>query len=1095
MGAKAVAARKGAMIPSSPKGKTKKKTVDDGNNHEIPGTNAIITGAAPPAAITTDNTTAVVKNSQTTDIEGEGEAQGDQELEHEAGNSPQREADAPKINAAEHAKVSHPARHRTNTILHKLLVLLVVMNNVPQLYPSNRQLPSYKDNTYMQRSFFLKLIPKTKQGANRTRCELSHTQTKTHPAFVPWENPAQSLSNTCLPQEFRIETAARDRPRAKFLNITTILNGICVHLGLSNNALADTRGFAVHGDPRNGTLNVVIPPHYWERLDKALAKDGVGFTFRSVLPKDADCVDRTPVTFYARRASDNAIMRGSQKNPKPKLPWNSFEVPPLFLSMPHKACVALQNNLEALGFTIPSTPRLSRDERGTYSNLLHAKFTGYPKKAAEIDWVNWSRFAQGMPVLCGGLTHHCKVRGFDGGFLRTVLLAKEKCFHNVDQYCLCGTKEEPRRGKASSSSSALKDTILQELGEIAALEDEGNFFYVLARMKKRKTLTRKRDFARPQVYQIWDSTLGYPGEGPSIKFASANLRGGVNSKHRWTSTLRAFSSSRIDLVAIQEHNLRKDAKSLNSIHFLANAHGFVFLLSPLPTWKRVGGVGILVRQELYASLENLRFRSHRTGGLCSLSFRVHAINMKFASVYAPADPKERVSFFRSIRCSVDENTILCGDFNCVDDPSLDTRRSSNLNYSNDGADILRDIVSQNSLTDEIREQNGLEFEFTHSQKTPSGGYCLSRLDRHYLPDFSNCQWTSEISDKIDDTDHSIVITTLTTIGAKEIKKGNDLYTINSQVIHLPEVRELLIKEINKTSIFHKNNPTKVHQTVGAFKYTIRSILKKATRVHAKQTNTDIGKIDELLELLHISQIRKPTAEGAATRTRLIESRIELKKQLSAPKPQTSYFVYKKSELMSRQFWQATFPKTTKAFNGIMKLCKVVDWSNPPPKNTDTGEYSESISNEAARYYSYLYQKPPTTEEETKASEKLYKLLEEGDGVDYSTSKLAGEPIKIEEINKTMSNLPDFKSPGPDRITNEFYKTFAKLLAPLYCDYYNYSKIHGLSKGFADGIISVLYKKGAREDIRNYRPITLLNTDYKILTRILAKRTLTLATQF
>eukprot|EP00965_Chrysotila_dentata_P124953 4130355-Pleurochrysis_carterae.AAC.1 len=71
----------------------------------------------------------------------------------------------------------------------------------------------------------------------------------------------------------------------------------------------------------------------------------------------------------------------------------------------------------------------------------------------------------------------------------------------------------------------------------------------------------------------------------------------------------------------------------------------------------------------------------------------------------------------------------------------------------------------------------------------------------------------------------------------------------------------------------------------------------------------------------MNQTRKPSAEGAATRTRLIEERMELKKKLSAPKPSTSYFVYKKSELMSRQFWQATFPKASNTFKGIMKLCK------------------------------------------------------------------------------------------------------------------------------------------------------------------------------
>eukprot|EP00965_Chrysotila_dentata_P031523 1051242-Pleurochrysis_carterae.AAC.2 len=199
--------------------------------------------------------------------------------------------------------------------------------------------------------------------------------------------------------------------------------------------------------------------------------------------------------------------------------------------------------------------------------------------------------------------------------------------------------------------------------------------------------------------------------------------------------------------------------------------------------------------------------------------------------------------------------------------------------------------------------------------------------------------------------------------------------------------------------------------------------------------------------------------------------------------------------MSRQFWQSTFPKATNTFKGILKLCKILDWNNPPEKNTDTGNYAESIAEEAAHYYTHLYKAAPPPMEEHDARNKLYKLLEEGNGVDYSTSKEEGQPITTIEINKTMSNLPDSKSPGPDRIPNEFYKTFATLLAPLFCDHYNSFKSNGLPKGFADGIISILYKKGIREDIRNYRPITLLNTDCKILTRIIAKRTLTPATHF
>jgi hypothetical protein len=39
----------------------------------------------------------------------------------------------------------------------------------------------------------------------------------------------------------------------------------------------------------------------------------------------------------------------------------------------------------------------------------------------------------------------------------------------------------------------------------------------------------------------------------------------------------------------------------------------------------------------------------------------------------------------------------------------------------------------------------------------------------------------------------------------------------------------------------------------------------------------------------------------------------------------------------------------------------------------------------------------------------------------------------------------------------------------------------------EGTISLLYKKGDRADPRNYRPITLLNGDYKLLMRVLASR--------
>lgn len=52
--------------------------------------------------------------------------------------------------------------------------------------------------------------------------------------------------------------------------------------------------------------------------------------------------------------------------------------------------------------------------------------------------------------------------------------------------------------------------------------------------------------------------------------------------------------------------------------------------------------------------------------------------------------------------------------------------------------------------------------------------------------------------------------------------------------------------------------------------------------------------------------------------------------------------------------------------------------------------------------------------------------------------------------------------------------------------FNDIETHGVNPGlnFAKGWLCPLYKKKDRTDISNYRPITVLNTDYKMLTRII-----------
>ena len=88
----------------------------------------------------------------------------------------------------------------------------------------------------------------------------------------------------------------------------------------------------------------------------------------------------------------------------------------------------------------------------------------------------------------------------------------------------------------------------------------------------------------------------------------------------------------------------------------------------------------------------------------------------------------------------------------------------------------------------------------------------------------------------------------------------------------------------------------------------------------------------------------------------------------------------------------------------------------------------------------------------------------------------------------MRDLPRDKSPGPDGIPNEYYKTFAIQIAGEYARVLREAHVNGeIGEEIKEGTISILHKKNDRKEITNYRPITLLNGDYKILTRVLCRR--------
>lgn len=542
----------------------------------------------------------------------------------------------------------------------------------------------------------------------------------------------------------------------------------------------------------------------------------------------------------------------------------------------------------------------------------------------------------------------------------------------------------------------------------------------------------------------------------NLNIATFNTKGLGDFKKR-RKVFTWLRDNEFSIIFLQETHVTKDTAD-----FWQNEWGYTALFSG--NNSQSAGVGILFRSNVPVKL--ISYKEIIIGRIQMAEVEINDQRYSLFNIYGPND--DDPTFFNKLNDEITDlqgkNVILGGDFNVVFNIKRD-KEGGRGDTKPKQRQAIQDMLDEHELTDVWRVMNPDQKVFTwHSNSRPR---VSCRLDYIIVSGnlLNNIRKAKIIPSFL--SDHSLVYVNLET---SIPERGPGYWKMNTALLLDNEYKNRIQRKIREiVSLNESANPNTKWELI---KGTVRSESITFSAQKSKERKKEELQLQKEIEVIHDSL--------NANKDQNLQIELEEKKnKLEQLYDQKTRGII----LRAKCRWVEEGEKNTKYFANLEKRNYENKIITELKINDELVQDQTKIIEEERRFYERLYSKKTTNYIGSNFFPKDANTLS-------SEEKQICEGILTDtEIQEAVKEMKNNKSPGSDGIPVEFYKLFWPDIKTHLLNSLNYSFETGkLTQLQNQGIITLIPKKDKdRTTLSNWRPITLLNTDYKIAAKSIANR--------